>query len=173
MSTSHSILHYTTIEINTKVYANNIQDNHQDLYQDHIKIYSNIDITIALITYSMNSNISTNIWAHILRSKMNSIHERHVSSQEKPKSMSHTFLKIIKWRNSRQTKRNSRSCHHKGLATSFLTSQEFCNFDSVWESYANFSEDAQKFLLHKVSHFSRAFLQELRNNKGIINGWKN
>lgn len=85
---------------------------------------------------------------------MNSIHERHVPLQEKPRSMSHTFLKIIRSRNNRQTKRNSRSCHHIALVTSFPTSQEFCNSDSVWESYANFSKDAQKFLLHKISHFS-------------------
>ena len=77
---------------------------------------------------------------------MNSIHERHVPSQEKPRRMSHTFLKIMRWRNSRQTKTNSRSCHHISLITSFPTSQVFLNSDSVWESYANFSEDAQKFL---------------------------
>ena len=39
----------------------------------------------------MTSNIYTNIEAHILRSKMNSIHERHVPSQEKPKSMNIPF----------------------------------------------------------------------------------
>ena len=94
----------------------------------------------------MTSNIYTNIEAYILRSNMNSIHERHVPSQEKPKRMNHTFLKITRWRNSRQTKRNYRSCHHIALTTSFPTSQELCNSDSVWESYANFSEDAQKFL---------------------------
>ena len=94
------------------------------------------------------------IGSHTKRSKMNYIHERHVPSQEKPKSMNHTFSKIKKWRNNRKTKINSISCHCIALVTSFSTSQEFCNFDSVWESYANFSEDAQTFLLHKVSHFS-------------------
>ena len=115
--TGQLILHYTTIKINTKIYANNIQDNHQDLYQDHIKIYAKITIT-----YSMTSNIYTNIEAHILRSKMNSIHERHVPSQEKPKSMNDTFLKITRWRNNRQTKRNSISFHHISLTTRFPTS---------------------------------------------------
>ena len=92
----------------------------------------------------MTSNIYTNIEAHILRSNMNSIHERHVSSQEKPRRMNHTFLKITRWRNNRQPKKNSRLCHHIALVTSFPTSQEFCNFDSVWESYLNFSEDTHK-----------------------------
>ena len=41
----------------------------------------------------MNSNIYTNIEVHILRSNMNSIHERHVSSQEKPRSMNHNVTK--------------------------------------------------------------------------------
>ena len=45
---------------------------------------------------------------------------------------------------------------HIALVTIFPTSQEFCNSDSVWESYANFSEDAQNFLLHKISHFSNS-----------------
>ena len=119
MSTSYSILHYTTVKINSKIYANNIQDNHQD----HVNIYANITITIASITYSMNSKRYTNIEAHILRSKMNSIHERHVPSQEKPRSMNHTFLKITRWRNNIKTKINSISCHHIALATSFPTSQ--------------------------------------------------
>ena len=39
----------------------------------------------------MTPNIYIDIEAHILRSKMNSIHERHVPSQEKPESMNHTF----------------------------------------------------------------------------------
>ena len=77
---------------------------------------------------------------------MNSSHERHVPSQEKPKSMNHTFSKITRWWNIRKTKISSRSCHHIALITSFPMSQEFCNSDSVWESYANFSEDAQTFL---------------------------
>ena len=51
-------------------------------------------------------------------------------------------------------KLKSRSFHHIAHVTRFPTSQEFCNFDSVWEGYVNFSEDAQKFLLHTVSHFS-------------------
>ena len=68
--------------------------------------------------------------------------------------MNHILPKITRWRNSRKIKWNSRSCHHIELVTSFPTSQEFCNFEYVWESYANFSEDAQKSLLHKVSHFS-------------------
>ena len=68
-------------------------------------------------------------------------------------SMNHTFSKIKIWRNNRKTKINSISCHHIALITIFPMSQEFCNSDSVWESYANFSEDAQNFLLHKVSHF--------------------
>ena len=90
--------------------------------------------------------IYTNIEAHILISNMNSIHERHVSSQEKPKSMNHTVLKITRWINSRKTKIISISCHHISLLTIFSTSQEFCNSISEWESYANFREDAQKFL---------------------------
>ena len=94
----------------------------------------------------MTPNIYNNIDAHIPRSKMNSINERQVSSEEKPKCMNHTFLKIKILRNSRQTKRNSRSCHHIDLVIRFPMSQEFCNSDSVWESYANFSEDAQKIL---------------------------
>ena len=93
----------------------------------------------------MTSKVYTNIEAHILKSKMNSIHERHVSSQEKPKRMKHTFSKITR-KNCRKTKIISISCHHIELVTSFPMSQTFCNFDSVWESYANFSEDAQKFL---------------------------
>ena len=99
---------------------------------------------------------------------MNYIHERHVPSQEKPRSMNHTFSKIIRWRNSIKTKINSRSCHHISLVTRFPTSQEFFNYDYVWESYANFSEDAQKFLLNKVSHFSprvAKILIELMMNK--------
>ena len=94
----------------------------------------------------MNSNIYTNIEAHILRSNMNSIHKRHVSSQERPRRMNHTFQKITRWRNSRKNKIKSRSCHHIALIKIFPMSQEFCNSDSVWESYANFIEDAQKFL---------------------------
>ena len=121
---------------------------------------------IIIVSSRMTSNIYTNIVAHILRSKMNSIHERHVPSQEKPRSMDHTFSKIKIWRNNRKTKINSRSCHHIALVTSFPMSQEFCN--SVWESHANFSEDAQKFILHKVSHFSprvAKILRELMMNK--------
>ena len=75
-----------------------------------------------------------------------SYYERHVPLQEKPRSMNHTFLKIIRWRNSRQTKIKSISCHLISLVTRFPTSQNFCNSDFVWESYANFSEDSQKFL---------------------------
>ena len=107
MSTSHSILHYTSVKINTKIYVNNIEDNYQELYEYHIKLYSNITITIASITFTMTSNRYTNIEAHILRSQMNSIHERHVPSEEKPKRMNHTFLKITRWRNKRKTKINS------------------------------------------------------------------
>ena len=47
-----------------------------------------------------------------------------------------------------------------------------CNSDSVWESYANFSEDAQKFLCQKISHFSpkvAKFLRELMMKK--LNVW--
>ena len=102
----------------------------------------------------MTSNIYTNIEAHILRSNMSSIHERHVPSQEKPWSMNHTFLKIIRWINNIKTKRNSISCHHMSLVTIFPMSQEFCNSDSIWESYANFSEDTQTIFYHKISHFS-------------------
>ena len=46
--------------------------------------------------------------------------------------------------------------------------QEFCNSDSIWESYANFSEDAQKFPCHKILHFSprvAKFLRELMMKK--------
>ena len=35
---------------------------------------------------------------HIPRSKMRSVHERHVPSQEKPTSMNYTFAKITIWR---------------------------------------------------------------------------
>ena len=61
-----------------------------------------------------------------------------------PKAWTIRFAKITRWRNKRKTKINYRSCHHIALVTSFPTSQEFCNSDSVWDSYANFSEDAQK-----------------------------
>ena len=74
----------------------------------------------------------------------------------------HTFPKITRWRNSRKNKINSRSCHHIALVTIFPPSQEFCNSNSIWESYANFSEVAQKFLLHKVSHFSLRVVKILR-----------
>ena len=94
----------------------------------------------------MNSNIYTNTDAQILRSNMNYIHERHVPSQEKPRRMNHTFPNVTRWRNNIQTKTNSRSCHHISLVTIFPTSQEVCNSDSVWESYSNFSEDAQELL---------------------------
>ena len=94
----------------------------------------------------MTSNIYTNIEAHILRSNMNSIHERHVPSQETPRKINITFPNITRWRNSRQTKIKYISYHHISLMKNFPTSQVFCNSDSVWESYANFSEDAQKFL---------------------------
>ena len=99
---------------------------------------------------------------------MNSIHERHVPSQEKPKSTNHTFSKIKTWRKNRKPKINYISCHHIFLVTRFPMSQEFCNYDFVWESYANFSEDAQNFILHKVSHFSprvAKILRELMMNK--------
>ena len=79
-----------------------------------------------------------------------------------------TLLKITRWRKSRKNKRNSRSYHHISLVTSFPTSQEFCNSDSVWESYANFSEDAHKFFCHKISHLSprvAKFPRELMVNK--------
>ena len=106
---------------------------------------------------------------------MNSIHNRYVRSQEKPISMTHTFLKITKWRNNRQTKINSGPCHHITLATSFPTSQEFCNFGSVWESYANFSESLQSSKMPK--NFSstkfRTFLQELPNTKERLDWWIN
>ena len=94
----------------------------------------------------MNSNIYTNIEARILRSKMNSIHERHVSSQAKPRSMNHTISKSKIWRNNRKTKINSISCHYIALITMFPTIKEFFNSDFVWESYVNFSEDAQTIL---------------------------
>ena len=118
----------------------------------------------------MTPNIYTNFEAHILRSKMNSIHERHVPSQEKHRSMNHTFSNITRLINNRQTKRNSISCHPISLVTSFPMSQELCNFDSVWESYANFSEDAQKFILHKVSHFSPRVAKYQRET-WLMNKW--
>ena len=46
------------------------------------------------ITYRMTSNSCTKREADIPRSKMSSIHERHVPSQEKPTSMNHTFAKV-------------------------------------------------------------------------------
>ena len=85
---------------------------------------------------------------------MNSIHERHVPLQEKPWSMNHTLLEITRWRKSRKPKRNSLSSHHIDRVTSFPMSQKFCNSDFVWESYAYFSEDAQKYFCHTISHFS-------------------
>ena len=134
----------TISKIIMKIY---IWISHQDICQDnHRHILHN--------TFNDFKEISTNIEAYILISKMNSIHERHVPSQEKHRSMNHTFLKITRWRNNRQTKRNSITCPHISLVTGFAMNQEFCNFDSVWEIYVNFSEDAQKFLLHKVSQFS-------------------
>ena len=51
-------------------------------------------------------------------------------------------------------------------------SLEFCNYDSVWESCANLSEDAHKFLCHKISHFSprvAKLLVKLMMNK--LNVW--
>ena len=99
---------------------------------------------------------------------MNSIHERHVPLQEKQWNMNHNLLKITRWIKSKKTKRNSITCHHISLVTIFPMSQEFCISNSVWERYANFSEDAQKFLLHKVSHFSPRvvkILKELMMNK--------
>ena len=123
----------------------------------------------------MTSKRYTNIEDHILRSNMNSIHERHVSSQEKTKSMNHTFLKIKVWRKNRQTQIKSTSCHHIALATSLPTSYEFYNSDSVWESYVNFSESLQSSKMPK--NFSstkfRTFLQELRNTKERLDWWTN
>ena len=94
---------------------------------------------------------------------------RDVPSQEKPRGMNHTFLKITRWRNSRKNKISSISCHHIALITSFSTSQEFCTSDSIWESYANFSEDTQK-LLHKISHFSPRVSKYQREN-WLISKW--
>ena len=70
---------------------------------------------------------------------------------------------IYWWRNNRK-KINFISCHHISLITSFPTSQEFCNFDSIWESYSNFSEDAQKSLIHKVLHFPPSVAKYQREN---------
>ena len=53
--------------------------------------YWSNNIQFIMIDSMMTSNIYTNIEAHILRSNMNSIHERHVSSQHKLKRMNHTF----------------------------------------------------------------------------------
>ena len=71
--------------------------------------------------------------------------ETYVITRETQKNEPH-LLTITRWRNRIQTKRNSISSHHISLITIFPMSQEFCNAGSVWESYANFSEDAQKFL---------------------------
>ena len=101
---------------------------------------------------------------------MNSIHERHVPSQEKLARMSHTFLKIIIWIKIRKNKTKYISCHHIALVTSFPTSKELCNSDSVWESYANFNEDAQTFLLHKILHFSPRVVKYQREN-WLMNKW--
>ena len=49
-------------------------------------------------------------------------------------------------------------------------SQEFCNSDSVWESYANFSEDDQNFLLQNISHFSSRVATYQREN-WLMNKW--
>ena len=81
-----------------------------------------------------------------------------------------TLLKNARWRKSRKTKRNSRSCHHIALVTRFPMSQEFCNSDSIWESYANFSEDARTFLLHKVLHYSPRVSKYQREN-WFMNKW--
>ena len=94
----------------------------------------------------MNLKIYSNIGTHILRSKVYSIYERHVPSQEKPRSTSHTFLNITIWRNNIETKIKSISYHQMAFVTIFPMSQEFCNSDYVWESYANFSKDPQTFL---------------------------
>ena len=56
---------------------------------------------------------------------MNSIHERHVPSQEKPRSMNHTFLKITRWRNNRKNKINYRSYCHISLKKSFQWANNF------------------------------------------------
>ena len=61
MSTSHSILHYKGVKIKTKIYAKNIQDSHQDIYQDHINIYDKLTIALDSIEFTMTSNIYTNI----------------------------------------------------------------------------------------------------------------
>ena len=117
----------------------------------------------------MTPNIYTNIEVHLLISKMTSIHERTVSSQQKPKRKNHTFLNITRWRNHRKTKIISISCHHMAIVTIFPMSQEFCNFDYVWESYANYNEDDQKFLLHKVSDFFPRVAKILREL--VMNKW--
>ena len=81
-----------------------------------------------------------------------------------------TFPKITRLRNNRKTKINSRSCHHISLTTSFPTSQEFCNSNSIWEKYANFSESLQSSKMPKILSSTKfhTFLQELRNNKEIL-----
>ena len=43
-------------------------------------------------------------------------------------------------------------------------SQEFCSSNSVWESYVNFSEDAQNFTLHIISYFSPRVVKYIREN---------
>ena len=50
--------------------------------------------------------------------------------------------------------------------------QEFCNSNSRWERYVNFSEDAQKKICHTISQFSpkcTKFLRELVMKKW--NAW--
>ena len=84
--------------------------------------------------------------------------------------MNHTFIKITRWINSRKTKITSISCHHISVITRFPRSQEFCNSNFIWESYANFSEDSQKFILHTVSHFSLKFVNCQRETC-VLNKW--
>ena len=91
----------------------------------------------------MTSNSYTKREAHILRSMMSSIHERHVPSQEKPTSMNHKFPNMTRERNNIETKIISRYIYHISLATFFPTSQNFCNSDTIWESYAIFRESLQ------------------------------
>ena len=148
MSTSHSILHHKKVKINTKIYANNIQDSHQELYQDIFQDNNHHNLHNIFNDFK---DIYQYIGSHT-KIKYELYPSETCSITREPRSMSHTFLKIIRWRNSRKTEINSRSCRHISLITSFPTSQEFCNSDSVWESYVNFSEDAQIFALFSKSY---------------------
>ena len=80
------------------------------------------------------------------------------------------IFKNQKMINKKKNKIKSRSSHHIALVTIFPISQHFFNYDSIWESYATFSEDPQQFLLHTVSHFSPRVVNYQRET-WLMNKW--